>query len=268
MTEPTQLDRAFGREAFGADPASYDAVRAGYPDWVFEALRAECGVGAGTAAFEIGPGTGKATGPLLALGADPLVALEPDARLAGYLRGAFPTPDLSVTTQTFEDAELPAAAFDLGLSATAFHWLDEGPALTKIARLLKPGGWWAALWNVYGDDAYPDPFHDATFGVLAGPASPSMGQGGAPPFALDAAARIAAIDATGAFERVLYRTSHWPLYLTADQTVALYATYSNVVAMPDFPRALADLRRVAETEFAGRVTRNITTILYLARRRA
>ena len=82
MTEPTQLDRSFGRQAFGADPASYDAVRAGYPDWVFEAVRAECGVGAGAAAFEIGAGTGKATGPLLALGAGPLVAVEPDARLA------------------------------------------------------------------------------------------------------------------------------------------------------------------------------------------
>jgi hypothetical protein len=31
---------------------------------------------------------------------------------------------------------------------------------------------------------------------------------------------------------------------------------------------LAELHRVAETEFGGRVTRNMTTILYLARRRA
>ena len=266
MTEPNQLDRRFGREAFGADPANYDSARADYPSWVWRTLGDECGFGAGSAAFEIGAGTGKATGPLLRLGADPMFAIEPDARLAGYLRGAFPTRALSVTTQTFEDVEVPEQAFDLGLSATAFHWLDEGAALAKIARALKPGGWWAALWNVYGDDAYPDPFHEATFGVLAGPASPSAGKGGTP-FALDAAARIAAIDATGAFERVLYRTSHWPLYLTADQTVALYATYSNVVAMPDFSRALAELHRIAETQFGGRVTRNMTTILYLARRK-
>jgi hypothetical protein len=92
-----------------------------------------------------------------------------------------------------------------------------------------------------------------------------MGQGG-PPFALDAAARIAAIDQAGAFERVLYQTSHWPLVLTPDQTVALYATYSNVTAMPNAAEALAELRRVAETQFGGRVTRNMTTILYLARR--
>jgi|HubBroStandDraft_2_1064218.scaffolds.fasta_scaffold453395_1 SAM-dependent methyltransferase len=265
MPEPVQLDRAFGRQAFGADAANYDAARPAYPAWVFEALRDECGVGAGSHVFEIGAGTGKATGPLLALGADPLLAIEPDARLASYLRGAFSTPALSVTTQTFEDAELPAGAFDLGLSATAFHWLHEGPALAKIARSLKAGGWWAAMWNNFGDDAYPDLFHDATQGVLNGPSSPG---GGPIPFGLDAAARIGAIDAAGAFERVLYRTSHWPLVLTADQTVALYATYSNVTAMPNAAQALAELHRVAETEFGGRVTRNMTTILYLARRRA
>jgi SAM-dependent methyltransferase len=267
VREPAQLDRAFGREAFGGDPANYDAARASYPDWVWSTLRDECGFGVGSAAFEIGAGTGKATGPLLALGADRLIAIEPDPRLAAYLRGAFPTPALTVTAETFEDVELPERAFDLGLSATAFHWLDENTALAKIARLLKPGGWWAALWNMYGDDAYPDPFHEATFGLLNGPQSMSQGKSGTP-FALDAAARIAAIDATGAFERVLYQTSHWPLYLTADQTAALYATYSNVVAMPDFDRVLAELHRVAETEFGGRVVRNMTTLLYLARRRA
>jgi SAM-dependent methyltransferase len=262
----TQLDRAFGREAFGADPANYDSARADYPEWVWRTLRDECGIRAGSSVFEIGAGTGKATGALLALGADPLVAVEPDSRLAGYLRGAFPTSSLTVTTQTFEDAVLPERGFDLGLSATAFHWLDEDAALAKIARLLKPGGWWAALWNVYGDDAYPDAFHEATFGLLNGPQSMSHGKGGTP-FALDAAARVAALDATGAFERVLYQTSHWPLVLTSDQTVALYATYSNVTAMPDAARALVDLHRIAETQFGGRVIRNMTTVLYLARRR-
>jgi SAM-dependent methyltransferase len=260
-----ELDRSFGREAFGADPANYDAARPDYPGWVFEALRAECQLAPDKAVFEIGAGTGKATRQLLAMGASPLVAVEPDPRLAQHLRSTTNAPALQVLAEPFESADLPAGGFDLGLAATAFHWLDEPAALAKIARLLRPGGWWAALWNNFGDDAYPDRFHEATFGVLSGPPSPSMGKGG-PPFALDAAARIAAIDATGAFERVLYRTSHWPLVLTTDQTIALYATYSNVTAMPDAERALADLRRVADMEFGGRVVRNMTTILYLARR--
>lgn len=185
MPEPLQLDRAFGRQAFGADAANYDAARPAYPGWVFEALRDVCGVRAGSHVFEIGAGTGKATGPLLALGAAPLVAIEPDARLADFLRAAFPGSALDVTTQTFEDVELEAGAFDLGLSATAFHWLHEGPALSKIAHSLRAGGWWAALWNNFGDGAYPDLFHLATQEVLAGPASPGEWQRGIP-FGLDA----------------------------------------------------------------------------------
>ncbi|HVN01272.1 MAG TPA: class I SAM-dependent methyltransferase [Caulobacteraceae bacterium] len=263
----TQIERRFGRRAFGGDPANYDAARPPYPDWVFDALAQTCGLGAGSAVFEIGTGTGTATRRLLAAGADPVVAIEPDPRLAAYLRAACPSAALRILTKTFEATEPGERAFALGLAATSFHWLDEATALAKIARALKPGGWWAALWNVFGDDAYPDPFHAATQRVLAGPLSPSAGQGGTP-FALDAAARIAAIDAAGAFERVLYQTSHWPLVLTADQTVALYATYSNIVAMPNPGQALAELRRIAETEFGGQVTRNMTTILYLARRRA
>lgn len=267
MTEPAQLDRAFGRQAFGTDPAAYDAARADYPAWVFEALRDDCGLGAGSAVFEIGAGSGKATGPLLALGASPLIAVEPDARLAAFLHGARASPALEVRTETFEDVALEAGGFDLGLCATAFHWLDEEAALAKIARLLKPGGWWAALWNVYGDDSFPDAFHEATQSLLGRVKSPSAGRGGIP-FALDAAARIAALDATGGFERVLYRTSHWPLRLSADQTVALYATYSDITAREDRTQVLAELRRIAEAQFDGQVTRNMTTILYLARRRA
>jgi phospholipid N-methyltransferase len=80
-----QLDRHFGRIAFGGDAAGYDAIRPAYPDWVYQVLCERCGLGTGTATFEIGAGTGTATRRLLELGADPLIAIEPDARLAAYL---------------------------------------------------------------------------------------------------------------------------------------------------------------------------------------
>jgi SAM-dependent methyltransferase len=259
-----QIDRAFGRQAFGNDPANYDAARPPYPDWVFDELRA-CGLGPGAAVFEIGAGTGTATRPMLAAGANPLVAIEPDPRLAAFLRTAAASPGLRLLTEIFEAADLPEDLFDLGIAATSFHWLDENAALAKIARLLKPGGWWAALWNVFGDDSQPDPFHDATDELLNGPASPSGGEGGVP-FALDSAARIAAISRTFAFEPAHCRVSHWPLHLDADQTARLYSTYSNITARPDRDAVLAELRRIAEAEFGGRVTRNMTTVLYTARR--
>ena len=112
--------------------------------------------------FEIGAGTGTATRRLLELGANPLIAVEPDDRLATFLRGTIQDKALTVLTASFEEAALPEASFDLGVSATAFHWLTEELALTKVAKLLRPGGWWATVWNVFGDSHRPDPFHEAT----------------------------------------------------------------------------------------------------------
>src|SRR5262245_31931171 len=144
---PPRLARDAGRQAFGADPANYHNARPDYPVWVYRTLRSRCALGAGTSAFEIGAGSGKATRRLLDLGAGPLVAVEPDPRLAEFLRTANPDPALTVLVSAFEDAVLEEGAFDLGVSGTAFHWLEEGAALAKIARLLRPGGWWAAFWN-------------------------------------------------------------------------------------------------------------------------
>jgi hypothetical protein len=86
-------------------------------------------------------------------------------------------------------------------------------------------------------------------------------------FALDAKARLAALERTHAFDSVERRTSAWSLILDPDQTVALYATYSNINIRPDREAVLTELGRVARDEFHGRVTRNMITSLYVARRR-
>ncbi|WGS17032.1 MULTISPECIES: class I SAM-dependent methyltransferase [unclassified Bradyrhizobium] len=259
------MERQFGRQAFGADPAGYHNARPAYPEWVYETLSSRCALRRNTATFEIGAGTGKATRRLLELGADPLTVIEPDPRLADFLRNDNADVALRVIVAPFEDAELEEQAFDLGVSATSFHWLDGEKALAKIVRLLRPGGWWVAVWNVFGDDSQPDPFHEATTQLLKGPTGPSISEGGKP-FALDTAARLAALQHAGGFHIVDHSTSRWPLVLDAEQTVALYSTYSNISARLDRERVLAELGRIARDQFAGRVVRNMTTSLYIARR--
>ena len=260
------IHRTFGRQAFGHDPAGYDAARPAYPDWVFDFLRERCGLVPNAATFEIGAGTGTATRRLLEMGANPLLAIEPDDRLAVFLRKTIPEKALQVIVAPFEEAVLQEASFDLGLSATAFHWLNEDFALTKVAKLLCPGGWWAMLWNVFGDSRRLDPFHEATKSLVNKPLSPSAGNGQMP-FALDAEARFAALERTAAFDNVEHRTNAWSLVLDPDQTVALYATYSNINIHPDREDVLAELRRIARDEFQGCVTRNMVTSLYVAQRR-
>ena len=259
------LAREFGRQAFGENPAGYHSSRPNYPEWVYATLSSRCGLHRNAAVFEIGAGTGTATHRLLELGAHPLTAIEPDQRLADFLRANNPDKALKVVVAPFEDAALEERSFDLGVSATSFHWLYEETALAKIASLLRPGGWWAAIWNVFGDDSRPDPFHEATKELLKAPASPSAGEKGIP-FALDCVARLAALRRAGAFDVMESRASQWSLVLDTGQTVALYATYSNVNSRLDREAVLTEIGRIARDSFRDRVVRNMTTILYIARR--
>lgn len=64
------------------------------------------------------------------------------------------------------------------------------------------------------------------------------------------------------------RRSLSPLVLDPDQIVALYATYSNISVRSDREAVLAELGRIARDKFGGRVVRNMTASLYIARRAA
>ena len=263
------FDRSFGRQAFGADPANYNRARPPYPDWVFETLRTRCGLGRGSAVLEIGAGTGIATRRLLREGAAPLVAIEPDPRLAAFLSASVETRALQVVNATFEAAALPDGD-SISPSASPPSTGCEAAALPRIAAALKPGGWWAAAWNMFGDDRQLDPFHEATDHLFEGAASsPSAAADGRPEFGFDVEARVAALERAGAFDAVEHQISHWPLELSSDEIVALYATYSNVSARTDRAEFLAALGKVAnEPPFNGRVTRNMTSSLFIARRAA
>jgi SAM-dependent methyltransferase len=267
---PASLERSFGREAFGADPANYHAARPAYPRQTWEALAQRAGLRGGIDILEIGAGTGLATLPLLAHGPTSLIAVEPDARLAAFLSHTAEDSRLSVVAEPFEEAELPAASFDLVVSATAFHWLDTVPALARIHRLLRRGGAVALIWNVFGDGSRPDPFHEATTQLFEGHRhSTSGGSSGQTPFALEASARLDDFAATG-FAADAPEFRRWTLELDPDGVRALYATYSNVTALPAPAqvRLLDGLSEIAARQFGGKVQRNMTTAIYTARRAA
>lgn len=262
------LDISAGRAAFGDDPAAYHAARPPYPDELFDVLKRRCGLAPGAAVLEIGPGTGIATERLLAAGADPLLAIEPDARLAAFVEARLGAAQLDVLRASLEDARLPEGVFDLGAAATSFHWLEPASALAKVRAALRPGGWWAMWWMNFGGEPPSDPFQAATNHLFAEtPRAPSHGRRGGPSFAMDREARLTDLTRAGFVDA---EVDDWPLTLTLEtpRIQALYATYSPIQALPPAKRAafLAELGAIADRDFGGAVERSFSTILYTARR--
>lgn len=256
------IDRREGRSVFGRDIAAYEVGRPGHPERVYEVLRERCGLRPGTRVLEIGPGTGQATRRLLELGANPLVAVEPDPALAAHLPSVTDgTPEIVVST--LEEAELRQSFFDLAVAASSFHWVDAEEGLAAVFRALRPGGWWAMWWTQFGDKSRPDPFRDAIDHAVGGlPASPG-GRG----FSRDRAAGLAALERAG-FEALEHELIPWAHQWNATGIRALFATFSPIARLDDAKREaiLDEVERVAAEEFGDRVVKPILTSLYTARR--
>ena len=56
-------------------------------------------------------------------------------------------PEVSARTATAEDIPANDRSVDAVVVAQAFHWFDHDVALPEIARVLKPGGHLALVWN-------------------------------------------------------------------------------------------------------------------------
>lgn len=264
-----RIERSEGRRLFGSDPAAYDAARPGHAERVYEILVERCGLRPGTTVLEIGPGTGQATRRLLELGAKPLVGVEPDPALAAYLEKSLGNRiDLQIVS--LEDAQLPAETFGLAVAASSFHWVDETVGLAKVLAALRPGGWWAMWWTLFGDGDEPDAFITATSPLLQDlHASPTAGEDGRPPYARDSDARLAALEAAG-FKDAEHELVPWQTSWDTHGIRALYGTFSPIARLDEKRRAaiLDGVARIAEEEFAGRVERTLLTSIYTARRPA
>ena len=192
------IDPKFGRVAFGDDPGSYHVTRPGYPDWVFETLRERCHLAPGTATLRLAPDRSGNT-PIARFRRETVARHRAGRTPRGLPPQPHPGHGSFGERIGVRGCRHRGGSFDLGVSATTFHLLNEDMALVKVAELLRPGGWWAMVWNVFGYNSRPDPFHEATKTLLNGPASPSAGSRDVP-FALDAGARVAALERTGAFD--------------------------------------------------------------------
>ena len=141
-------DRLRHGSSFGAAAAAYAEHRPGYAGaavrWAVEPVRDRQPV----RVADLGAGTGKLTATLVSLGAE-VIAVEPDPQMLAELRQAMPA--VRSVPGSAEEIPLPDASLDAVLAGQAMHWFDMDRALPEIARVLRPGGVLAGLWNVDDD---------------------------------------------------------------------------------------------------------------------
>lgn len=131
--------RGFGR---GAD--DYERARPGYPVGVLEMLAREMPIRPRSRVCDLAAGTGKLTRLLLGTGAD-VVAIEPVPAMRRKLTVI--CPDAKVIDGTAEDIPLDDESVDVLTVGQAFHWFANEQAVGEIARVLRPAGGLALLWN-------------------------------------------------------------------------------------------------------------------------
>ncbi|WP_028643570.1 class I SAM-dependent methyltransferase [Nocardioides sp. URHA0020] len=133
-------DQPSPARSFGSVADAYDRGRPGYPA---EAAAWLVGDDAVTV-LEVGAGTGKLTEALVALGHD-VHATDPDDAMLARLRARL--PDVPTSVASAEGLPAADASYDVVVAGQAFHWFDHEVALREIARVLRPGGHLALVWN-------------------------------------------------------------------------------------------------------------------------
>jgi SAM-dependent methyltransferase len=263
MTRDLQL-----RTTFDDVAELYDEARPGYPEALIDDVIALSGLPAGGHILEIGCGSGQATLPFARRGYS-MLCLELGRNLAALTaEHCRPYPRVEVQNVAFEDWPLQPEAFDLVLSAEAFHWIRPEIGYARAAAALKGGGSLALFWHHSpGEDT---PFRRAIQRVYEQRAPHLVEHlpGKAQSEAL-IGQTLADFDAAGLFGPVTVRRHPLLETYTADRYLKLLSTYSPIRRLDGQARRdlLAGVREVVE-RFGGTVESRGAVVLYVAGKRS
>ena len=128
-------------DRFEQNASSLDRWRPSYPAALYARLLEFGGGARFGAALDVGCGAGQSTDGLFAI-AESVTGLEPGDDLRAHAAERFPHAEFHGGTG--EATGLPEDAFDLFAVGTALTWMETPRVLDEAARVLRPGGVFAA----------------------------------------------------------------------------------------------------------------------------
>jgi len=140
--------------SFGRRAADYDRVRPDYPLEAIDHAVSRLGLGPEAEVLDLGAGTGKLTRPLVER-VGRVAAVDPDPEMLAVLSRV--TDCYLAVEGSAEAIPLESASVDAVFAGQAFHWFATEAALAEIARVLRPRGGLALIWNEWWATEPPVP---------------------------------------------------------------------------------------------------------------
>ena len=258
----TGIDRS-KRVTFDRVAADYDATRPRYPEELIEAVIALSGIPDGGRILEVGPGPGNATLPFARRNYR-MTCIELGAQLAALARAnCRPYPQVEIITGAFEDWPLQSRAYDLFLSAEAFHWIPPEIGYPKAAAALKKGGSAALFWILSqesADDLFQaiDDLFEAWSPQISAPERKITPEWLVPIITKN-------IEQSNAFNPVTVQQFAWSGSYSGERYARLLGTMSaNQLETGEKRRFLAEITATVD-RFGGRITVPFLSVLFHAR---
>jgi SAM-dependent methyltransferase len=215
-----QADMKRLSESFGAVAEAYDRGRPSYPaDAVAWLLDGDAKV-----VLELGAGTGKLTREMVDQG-HAVFATEKDPAMLAVLQER--VPEVSAKVAGAEDIPANDRSVDVVIAAQAFHWFDHELAIPEMARVLKPGGHVALVWNFFDQRI---PWVRRLIEVVGGGAGIGVGEHAARSTSQESLAE------SDLFGDVEHQTFAFWQDVNRDTLVDIVASRSYVASLPDAER--------------------------------
>ena len=242
----------------------FDEVRPGYPEELVEDVLALSGMPADGRILEIGCGPGNSTLPFARRGYR-ITGIELGERLAALaVENCRAFPGVEIQNMAFEDWALEEKAFDLAISADAFHWIPPEVGYPKVAGALKDTGSAAFFWNVP-----VDPQTDWSMAIEEiyreqAPQIDNPDKSFTPEWLVGVIKDNFAV--AGCFGEVTVRQYRWAETYTSERYLKMLRTFSGHRCLDEMTRdrLYAGIREVIE-RFGGRVRKPNLVVLFHSR---